>query len=82
MIALLLSAIAVAVAHEMPRGCYAVTNVLVVPHGYLIPGLNRFVHDDDALRSGDERFWVCTGGNGQYALYVPPRILDNEGDDL
>jgi hypothetical protein len=52
--ALALLGVVAAVAHEMPRGCHAVTNhdVLRVPHGYLIPGLNRFVRDEDAIRSG------------------------------
>lgn len=77
---ILLGSCVVARAHDMPRGCYAVTNhdVLRVPHGYLIPGLNRFVRDDDAIRSGDEQWWICTAGKGDYALFVPPRILDGE----
>lgn len=67
-------------ANDMPRGCYRVTNhdVLRVPHGYLIPGLNRFVRDEDAIPSGDDRWWVCTVGKGDYALFVPPRILEGE----
>lgn len=77
---ILLGSCVVARAHDMPRGCYAVTNhdVLVVPDGYLIVGLGRFVHFDDAIRSGDERWWVCTLGKDDYALFVPPRILEGE----
>lgn len=77
---ILLGSCVVARAHDMPRGCYVVTNADVsrIPHGYLIIGVNRFVPDEDVIPSGDERWWVCTVGKGDYALFVPPRILEGE----
>ena len=51
-------------------------DVLIVPHGYLIQSRNQFVLYDDALRSGDDKYWFCTTDAGRdLALYVPEDVF-------
>jgi hypothetical protein len=68
-------------AVELPRGCFSVREAGVkrVPHGYYIDYMNRFVHEANTTRSGDERYWICSiGGNKQIMLFVPKE--EDDGD--
>lgn len=62
---------------HLPRGCHVAKTdtVRVVPHGFLLVGLNYFVHQSSVSYSGDDSFWICTKGNGQYRLYAPEKML-------
>lgn len=64
-------------------GCVmlAAGDVVQLPHGYLVRSLNHFVEYDDALPSGDDRFWICTSAEGPLALYAPPDPAEHEGAD-
>lgn len=55
--------------------------VVVVPHGYFIPSLNAFIEHNEASRSGDDSFWICSLPGGPLALYAPPDPAEEEEDD-
>lgn len=52
--------------------CTELTDVAVVPHGFLIRHLNEFVPQEAVRPSADGRFWRCvTGPAGPGTLLVP-----------
>lgn len=65
-------------AHDIPRGCYRLSEdaISVVPHGFIVVGVNYFVRDLNVSRSGDDYFWVCTVGDKDYHLFVPPKLYE------
>lgn len=66
---------------SIPRGCYmlAPRDLRSMPHGWLVIGINRFFPYDKAVWSGDQRFWLCTAGRGEYVLFIPR--TETEGED-
>lgn len=63
---------------DVPRGCYRLSarDVDVVPHGFVIVGVQHFVRDQDVSQSGDDFFWVCTVGQKDYHLFIPPKLYE------
>lgn len=66
--------------HDMPTGCYrlASTDVSVVPGGYIVVALNHFVQEHEKSVSGDNHYWLCTAGRGDYHLFVPQDEQEQE----
>ena len=62
-----------AVKNSEPRcSVLAVSDVQVVPHGFVIAPLDEFVPQEQALQSSLGGYWLCVIDDESVTLLVPP----------